>query len=135
MRQRDFAGVSETDDWVSGRKRSREPGFVPPKPETVTVIIGRQVAMKFFGALDSVELTRHLRKLSADGLLIHEPNCLTSQIRVRAPSRPGGIGHVRGYVVRGRRRDVPTVSHEMRRETRKRRGEKPRGRLITPFSV
>jgi hypothetical protein len=130
VRQRDFAGVSETDDWVSGKKRSKDPDFKPNPPETATIIIGREVAMKFFGALDESELRRHLKELRKAGLLIHEPDRLTSQIRVRAAGQPGGIGHVHGYVIRGRKRDVPTISRETRRETRKRRVEPEQGRFL-----
>jgi hypothetical protein len=124
----DFRGVSETDNWRSGKKRSRKPGFVPPAAETVTIVIGEKEALRFFGALDRAELTRHLKDLRARGLLVHEKDRLTSQVKVRG--HDGGVGHVRGIVVRGRRHTVPQVSDKLRRETRKRRGERPMGRLI-----
>jgi hypothetical protein len=134
MRQADFKGIYETDDWLRGKKRNRfDPDFKPNPPETVTCLIGRDVAMKFFGAVDNVELQRHLKSLRECGLLIHDPDMLSSQIRVHAPGKPGGIGHVRGYVIRGRRDEVPKISHELRRQTRKRRKEPEQGRLIGAF--
>lgn len=136
MKQAGYEGVSETSAWVSGRKRNRrDPDFVPPEPEVATIVIGEQTAFKFFGARNRAELRAHLKELRAAGRLIHEPDRLTSQIRVDVPGNDGRPGHVRGYVIRGRNRDIPMVSRELRRKTLKKEGKPTGGRLLTPFTI
>jgi hypothetical protein len=105
-------GVYETDNWRSGKKRSRAPGYVPPEPETVTIVLGRATALKFFGCRNDTELERHLRELRDRGMLICSGRRLQNWVRVDDPSGVDGVRHVRGYVVRGHKKDVPTMRKE-----------------------
>jgi hypothetical protein len=94
-----YHGVSETSAWVTKED---------PTPRTVTLIIGRKVAMRFFGCRDEQELRKHLKRLKSEGRLEISPWAGNQHvIRVDA-TRNGRPCHVLGIVVKGRKADVPT---------------------------
>jgi hypothetical protein len=94
-----YHGVYETSAWVTKED---------PNPRTVTCLIGRKVAMRFFGCRDEKELRAHLKMLKAAGRLETSPWANNQHvIRVDA-TRNGRPCHVLGIVVKGRKDEVPT---------------------------
>jgi hypothetical protein len=99
--------VYETGNFIAGKKRSRKKGFVPPKPEIVTVVLGDKTAKRFFGCRTDHELRTHLRRLRDEGRLIHDkPNTLRIRVRLNEPGRYG-YRTQRGIVVRGLKETIP----------------------------
>jgi hypothetical protein len=102
----EFEGVYETGEFRAGKKRSRAKGFVAPKPEVATIVLGEKTALKFFCCRDKQQLHEHLRWLRNEGRLIHDrPTTLKTRVRVEAAN--GKILYPRGIVVRGRKDTVP----------------------------
>jgi hypothetical protein len=80
---------------------------VEVETETVTVVTPDAVE-RFLGASGD-RLRTHLRRLRDDGRLIHEPGRLQQRVRFEAPEAKHGRVHVRCYVFRGRKRDIPVA--------------------------
>jgi len=100
-----MAEVVEIASFVKGKKTRRGEPLPPeemPQPELVTAVAPSAID-RFLGSRDASERTRHLRRLRADGILIHNRGRLTQKIR--------GHGIPTAYVFRGAAESVPRIEH------------------------
>jgi hypothetical protein len=70
------------------------------------MIVGRAAAMRFFGCRTDAELRSHLRALKDAGRLLVSKNAGLQHV-IRVDTVDGEPGHILGYVVLGRRHEIP----------------------------
>lgn len=101
-----MAGVVEIPSFVKGKKTRRGEPLPPdemPRPELVTAVARSEID-RFLGARDANERTAHLRRLRAEGRLIHNKGRLTQKVR--------GQGVPTAYVFRGPAEAVPKIERQ-----------------------